>query len=257
MAFELLDHPIVFAQPARWSRVAAWHLHIPFAFLLVDLLRPKRVVELGVHYGDSYCAFCQAIAALGLASECCGIDHWQGDRQAGDYGNQVLDELRRHHDPRYGGFSRLLPATFDEALPRFEKGSIDLLHIDGLHTYEAVSRDFASWLPRMSDRGVILFHDVAVRREGFGVWQHWEEVSKDYPSRIVRNCFGLGAVAVGEKIEPAVRDLLALPEPRWQALEALWEVLGQANERRCADLSAKLKGARPSWARRLFRKGNR
>ncbi|CAB4242813.1 protein of unknown function [Methylacidimicrobium sp. AP8] len=57
MGFDLLDHPIVFAQPARWSRVAAWHLHVPFAFLLVDLLRPRRVVELGVHYGDSYCAF--------------------------------------------------------------------------------------------------------------------------------------------------------------------------------------------------------
>ncbi|VVM06998.1 hypothetical protein MAMC_01390 [Methylacidimicrobium cyclopophantes] len=256
MAFELLDHPIVFSQPLRWSRVAAWHLHIPFALLLVDLLRPKRVVELGVHYGDSYCAFCQAVATLGLRSECFGIDHWQGDAQAGGYGSQVLEDLRRHHDPRYGSFSRLLPMTFEQAHSGFQNGSIDLLHIDGLHTYEAVSRDFHSWFPRMSDRGVILLHDVAVRQAGFGVWKLWEEVSRAYPARLLRNGFGLGVVVVGKAPEPKVDDLLNLSESRWQALEGLWEVLGQANERRCKPRQES-KGAGSSWARTLFRKTKR
>ncbi|MDD4933797.1 MAG: class I SAM-dependent methyltransferase [Methylacidiphilaceae bacterium] len=253
MAFELLNHPIVFSRPERWSRVTAWHLHIPFAFLLVDLLRPKRVVELGVHSGDSYCAFCQAIVEIGLSSECFGIDHWRGDGQAGGYGSQVLEDLRRHHDPRYGSFSQLLPILFEEALPRFKERSLDLLHIDGLHTYEAVRRDFQSWLPRMSEQGVILLHDVEVRREGFGVWKLWEEVSKLYPARLLRNCFGLGVVAVGERVEPAVQELLELPEKQWQALEGLWEVLGQANERRCGT-SGESDGGLPSWALRLFRR---
>jgi hypothetical protein len=169
--FNPLDHPICFSHPLRVASTASerfWMEHIPFGMFLVDALRPRVLVELGTFSGVSFCAFCQAVKELGTGTRCYAVDTWQGDPHNGYYGAEVLSNLKSHHDPLYGGFSRLIQSTFDEAVSHFEGGSIDLLHIDGFHVYEAVRHDFETWLPKMSERGVVLFHDINVRELDFG-----------------------------------------------------------------------------------------
>lgn len=195
--------------------------------LLVDLLRPDTLVELGVHLGVSYCAFCQAVAALRLPTQCWGIDTWIGDEHTSSYGSEVLDDLRAWHDPRYAAFSTLLPMTFSAAAARFPLGSIDLLHLDGAHAYRSVREDFAAWLPRMSRRGVILFHDIAVRHSGFGVHRFWQEVREDYPHFQVGYGHGLGVLAVGAEIPAGLQPLLSLATEQQRALESDLYALGQ------------------------------
>lgn len=198
--FNPLHHPICFEPPARVAPTA-WLGHVPFAMLSIELLKPRIVVELGTHYGVSYCAFCQAVERLGTSTRLYAIDTWQGDEHAGAYGADVLADLRAHHDPLYGDFSELVQSTFDDALNRFDDGSVDLLHIDGLHTYEAVRHDYEVWLPKVSERGVIMFHDTQPRGIDFGVWRLWAELTARHPQRHFefRHASGLGVLLAGRR----------------------------------------------------------
>lgn len=228
MPFNLLDHRVYHSTPER-ATISAWNQHVPFGMLLIDLLRPKLVVELGTHTGTSYCAFCQAVSQLGLETRCVAVDSWEGDPQAGEYGPEILADLRAHHDHRYGAFSTLMQSRFDDAVGSFTDGSIDLLHIDGLHTYEAVQRDFETWLPKMSPRGVVIMHDIAEHLPTFGVWQLWDELKQRYPHHLeFEHGHGLGLVAVGETVPEGLQAILDLPPEQWASLRDLLRDLGEA-----------------------------
>jgi len=195
---DLLDHPLCLHWPERLTDVPSWHEHIPFAMFLVDILRPGTIVELGTHAGDSYCAFCQVVNELGLQTRCYAIDTWEGDKHAGFYGAEVLEDLRMYHDALYGSFSSLIQSTFDAALEHFTDGSIDLLHIDGYHSYEAVKHDFESWLPKLSSRAVVVLHDTNVHEREFGIRRFWDEIRQEYPHFEFLHGHGLGVLAIGE-----------------------------------------------------------
>ena len=179
----------------------------------------------------------------GLDTQCVAIDTWAGDDQAGHYGEAVFDEFRAWHDGRHGGFSRLVRAEFDRARPLFAAGSIDLLHIDGRHDADSVRHDFVTWLPAMSERGVVLFHDTDMRAPGWGVWQVWEAARLRYPGFAFAHGHGLGVLAVGARPDPAVAALCAAEGTgQGDALRAMFSVAG---ERWIADQALRHAGAQP------------
>ena len=249
-----LFRPIALARP-ELDTPSAWSDLIPLGMTLVDFVRPRLLVELGTKNGISYCAFCQAVVALGLDTRCLAVDTWEGDATTTIHdGDQMLASLREHHDPRYGSFSTLLRMTFDEALGRVEDGSVDLLHIDGWHAYEAVRHDFETWLPKLSDRGVVLLHDVMVRTDGFGVGRFWEELEARYPTFRIEHGAGLGIAAVGIDA-PALLPMLTASATDALNFRSLMADLGAARrvpgpEQKVEKLRLKLDGRAQSRATR-------
>ncbi len=177
---------------------SAWLGHIPFAFYVVAKLRPNQIVELGAHNAASFAAFCQAFHDAGLTGNCAAVDTWEGDIHAGRYDSKVFDDVKAFFGGSGWSFASLMRCTFDDALTKVADGSVDLLHIDGLHTLEAVTHDFETWKPKLSDRGVVLFHDIAVKGRGFGVHLLWEKLAAAYPFFRFDHAYGLGVLGVGK-----------------------------------------------------------
>jgi predicted O-methyltransferase YrrM len=155
--------------------MTAWLRHGPFATWLVNAAQPRLIVELGSHFGYSYFAFCEAVRLAGLPTQCIAVDTWQGDEHTGYYGEEVYQTVLQQNEV-YSSFSTLLRKTFAEALADVPDGSVDLLHVDGRHFYEDVKEDFESWIPKLAQNAIVLFHDTMVHERDFGVWKYWAEL---------------------------------------------------------------------------------
>ena len=214
--------------------LSAWLEHIPFAFWLVQAVRPRTFfVELGTHFGASYFAFCQAVDRLSTDTRCYAVDTWKGDEHSGHYDEDVYWKVVGVNNRLYRKFSSLLRMTFADALGNFKDGEIDLLHIDGFHTYEAVSIDFHSWRTKLSRKGIVLFHDLNVRENNFGVWKLWEEIKREFPHFEFDHGYGLGVLGVGDQIPVSVSKLFAMTDrdaagnffaARGSAVENTWRL---------------------------------
>ena len=224
---------------------SAWWEHVPLAHWLIETLRPKVVVELGTHYGVSFFAFCQAAKLFSPDSFIYAVDTWTGDEHAGEYEDSIYQQVLLHQQVNYRQNSTLLRQSFDDTLAYFADGTIDLLHIDGLHTYEAVLHDFTTWLPKLSPQGTILFHDINVRERGFGVWKLWSEIRESPQLKCLEVAYGsgLGIASQGEVV-PAWHSEFKLYLKDFQARGSLFlELAGnhlglieaQAANRRLAD----------------------
>jgi len=191
----------------------SWCMHLPFAYELMRELKPRIFVELGVWKGESYFTFCQSVEENKLTTRCYGVDTWQGDIHMGVFPPEIGRDTAKYNQ-RYARFSELKAMPFDQAVSSFADGSIDLLHIDGGHRYEDVKTDFENWLPKVSEGGIILFHDVTVHKPDFGVWRFWEEVARAGQSFLFEFGHGLGVWKKGPVLptDPALLQKLFLAD---------------------------------------------
>lgn len=188
-----------------------------FLYKITKKIKPKLIVELGTYYGCSYFSFAQAIKDNRLATKLVGIDTWEGDTHTGLYNDTVFETFRDLRDKfamdgviDYSQFD-YKRSRFKDAVDSFEDNSIDILMIDGTHTAEAAKEDFETYLPKLSENAIVLFHDTTVKR--FSLHKYWNKISRKYVSFNIENRFGLGILAPkGVGNFQAIKNLFGLPK---------------------------------------------
>jgi hypothetical protein len=208
---------------------STWTEHIPFGFWLISLLKPKVTVELGVFKGASYFSFCQIVQRLSIKTKVFGIDTWKGDEHGGYYKDAIYDDVAAYNTLHYADFSTLLRRSFQDAHPSFRSGSIDLLHIDGCHTYDAVKNDYDTWLPKLKKNGIVLFHDISVKDNDFGVHRFWDEIKTGKQHFEFKHGYGLGVLAIGERYPRDLKKLFGsvhMPEQK-ELIQQFYARLGK------------------------------
>ncbi len=162
-------------------RYSPWSGHRLFAYDYVRNCKPARIVELGSYYGCSSFAFLQAIKDAELETGFYAVDTWEGDTDTDpDYREDIFGSYREIAETCFRNqHAEMMRMRFDEVVSAFEEGTVDLLHLDGAHDYEAVRHDFETWLPKLSRKGTVFIHDIAAEKISGrvpGSHRLWEEL---------------------------------------------------------------------------------
>jgi len=160
------DGPLPVVRSAPWECLSAWRG-------LENLIQPhlrrvdpiSLVVEVGIEFGYSLFSLAAALPSAKII----GVDpydsltpfeqerlarlHWQGVS-----GNSEAEAWLRRYLPMFPNV-QLWKMTSQMAAEQVAH-PVDILHLDAVHTYEDVARDFAFWEPKVRPGGCVMFHDT-------------------------------------------------------------------------------------------------
>jgi predicted O-methyltransferase YrrM len=170
--------------PSVYAEIAPMQIESEFAELLrvVAERRPSIVLEVGTATGGSVFGLAHVATrdALLLTIDLPGTQFGSGYppprealyRSFASEG-QTIELLRgdSHSD-----------VMRDRVLERLSGRSVDLLFIDGEHSYDGSRRDFDLYAPLVGDHGAIAMHDVNPHPD-FGVHRLWQEIKGGYEAK--------------------------------------------------------------------------
>src|SRR5579875_3654176 len=169
----------------------SWWGHVPFARLLIAELKPRSVVDLGLENGISFSAFCNAVKLVGLNSRCYAIEPWTREQCDTPNGRETVKPAVAFMRQHYASLAAFLAGPPELVADLFAPHTVDLIHIGALT--EALLQ---TWLPKLSDRGVVLVHNT-LDEKNLGSRQFWTKLRDRHPSFEFHHNGGLGVLSPG------------------------------------------------------------
>jgi predicted O-methyltransferase YrrM len=213
---ELLKWPHRDAFDSLWGSVQwipGW-FHEGSAALLYQIMRadpPQTVVEIGSYLGRSTVFFGLTLREVNPDGVVVAIDPHTGDRQQLE--GLSTDRLATYdlfcQHCRAAGVEAFVEAHLAESLEvaRDWARPVDLLYVDGWHSYAAVIADGEAWLPHLTPGGVVVFDDYVAYDE---VRQAVHDLAERGRCRLWGTIFGQAIAGTAAEPPAAVRRALLL-----------------------------------------------
>lgn len=147
--------------PPPYSIPMSRYKKLPYLF---NDLGIRMAAEVGVERGRYSEALLKRMPELTLYS----IDCWE---IYDDYRAGMAAKTREYYEDavrrlgKYGQRSVLIKKYSADALADFADGSLDLVYIDGNHTYDYVLADIAGWSKKVWHGGLVAGHDYLEPRQ--------------------------------------------------------------------------------------------
>jgi predicted O-methyltransferase YrrM len=159
---------------------------------------PATVLEIGTYKGGTFFLFTRVATADALmvsldlpCGQNDGYPAWRERLYRGFARDQQRLEVVRDnsHDPR----------TMKKIRQLLDGRPLELLFIDGDHSYQGVKADFELYSPLVSPEGVIAFHDIVPGPSSGGVPQFWQELKQtrlatEFVADWKQGGFGIGMI---------------------------------------------------------------
>jgi len=162
---------------------------------LLDATPEKGIfVELGAYKGKSTSFIVTEIINKNRNIKFTTVDTFQGDSGSNDLKeieaykqvnvSKMYEEFKENTKHLEDKFEIMVNYSY-EAAEYFADNSVDTIFIDAGHSYEAVIKDIASWLPKMKNGSIMSGHD----------YNSWEGVKKAVnellgtPNKVENDCW--------------------------------------------------------------------
>ncbi|MBL7931799.1 MAG: class I SAM-dependent methyltransferase [Bacteroidia bacterium] len=160
-------------------------------YKLSNFLKCEKVIELGTSLGLN-------TLYLGLVDKRTKVFSIEGNPQLLKFASNLAQQLKVNN-------IQFLSGNFDQVFPSLLESldSVDLLYVDGNHTYEATLRYFEMALTKKNQKSVFVFDDIYWSKE---MTRAWTEIKNNPQVSLSIDTFHFGMIFFREEIKEK-RDL--------------------------------------------------
>lgn len=155
-------------------------------YSFINILKPERILCIGSQKG-----FIPAICALACQENNRGhvdfVDAGKYSHEKNDWGGIGFwkDNNPKEHFAQLKIDKYISTYVIDsnKFAQKFKNRKYDYIYIDADHSYKGVKSDFDNFWPRLTNGGIMSFHDINMKglNHGveYGVWKLWKEIKEN------------------------------------------------------------------------------
>lgn len=159
-------------------------------FIIDNCKGKKNFIEIGTNQGGTFIELCKVVKGLHISID---LEYPNPDQKI-DFDKRNEAILNQYPDSILITGDSHLKETKDKLIKALNGQKVDVLFIDGDHSYKGIKQDYKDYKEFVNEGGLIIFHDIIDsefhRKHECYVSKFWNELKGDKTHKIVSDTWG-------------------------------------------------------------------